>query len=176
MIPHEWEKVRGATPAQRMWILRRDGMRCCMHYVEGGRWVRCPNTASLQAHHIVPRGRASLHYPNTFPVNGPENLITLCAMHHIGDGLPNTHDLQYVVHPDNVYARLLFGHQRRSGRRGVNPYELMMKQRETLNRQGIPYWNTAYDLMFARWVQNHNIGYLRGHPYPDQGKWGSRGR
>lgn len=75
------DKAIGFTPKQRQWALNRDGNQCSMFMYIDGKWVRCKNTQHLQVHHIVPRGYASKHYPKHFPLNGPNNCITLCREH-----------------------------------------------------------------------------------------------
>lgn len=157
------EKANGFTKAQRQFFLDADGYRCQFHYVgDDGKWHRCRNTTELQIHHVVPRGFASMHYPQDFPINGPCQGITLCAMHHCLS--PDS------VHPDTFVAHNAY----REGDKDA--YKKMMEKRYELNRQGIPYWNTRYDLMFVRIIQKRNVAYLRTHIYPDKGKYGRTGR
>ncbi len=156
------DKANGFTPSQRRWILARDNHMCQFHYVgEDGRWHRCGVTEGLQIHHVVPRGYASMHYPINFPLNGPNNGITLCSFHHIGKG---------SVHPDTYEASLVY----RSGDKQA--YVKMMEERRSLNRRGIPYWNTMWDHMFHRILQKLNVAFLRNNPYPDSPKYGRTGR
>ena len=157
------DKATGFTKAQRQWFLSADNNQCQFHYIgSDGRWHRCKNTTRLQVHHIVPRGWASMHYPKDFPLNGPNQGITLCEFCHVGN--PDS------VHPDTLDAQEAY----RNGDKDA--FKKMMDKRYELNRQGIPYWNTKYDLMFVRIVQKRNVAYLRNHPYPDKGKYGKIGR
>ena len=59
-------KARGATPAQRRELLRRDG-HCCST-------PGCPNRHWLHLHHLVPFARKGS--------TSPENLVTLCSACH----------------------------------------------------------------------------------------------
>ncbi len=59
-------KARGATPAQRRELLRRDG-HCCST-------PGCPNRHWLHLHHLVPFARKGS--------TSPENLIALCSACH----------------------------------------------------------------------------------------------
>lgn len=157
------EKVKGFSDAQRRWIIQRDESQCQFHYVgSDGKWHRCHNKAKLQVHHIVARGFASLHYPTDFPVNGAYNGICLCELHHIMS--PQS------VHPDAFIAH----NEYVAGNK--NAFNEMMQKRYELNKKGIPYWNTQYDLQFVRIVEKANVSFLRTHPYPDKGKYGKTGR
>lgn len=161
------EEVVGFSPKQREWALMRDDRRCSFQIPFLGFWRRCKNTHELQAHHITPRGYAKRHYPKDFPVNGANNIIILCRSHHcafMADG-----DYKLTVHPDVEEARLAYP-------RNKNSYKEMMDKRRYLNERGLPYWNTTWDSMFHRWVQKHNISFLRDHPYPDNGTRGITGR
>lgn len=162
------DKAVGFTDKQRAWFLERDNYQCMMHTVVQGRWTRCKNTKLLQVHHITPRGHSSMHYPKNFPVNGAYNGIVLCAAHHIALGV--TGETIYCIHPDTEIARIAF----KNGDK--NAYKTMMEKREELNKLGLPYWNTMWDLMFKRLIQKRNVSFLRNHKYPGHKKYGSNGR
>lgn len=155
------EKAKGFSDAQRRWFLARD-QRCQFHYVLDGHWVRCNNTEHLEIHHIVPRGYASRHYPEDFPLNGAYNGIVLCKLHHTMSPTG--------VHPDTFKAHNDYVNGNK------NAYNEMVQKRYELNKKGIPYWNTQYDLQFVRIVEKANVSFLRTHPYPDKGKYGKTGR
>ena len=161
------EEVVGFSERQRSWFLLRDGGRCAFYIPFLGFWRRCRNTRDLQIHHVVARGYAKRHYPTDFPVNGANQGVSLCKSHHCGylaDG-----DYRFVVHPDVEEARLDFATNK-------NSYKEMRDKRRILNESGIPYWETRWDFMFQRYIQKHNIQFLRDHPYPDNGTRGVTGR
>lgn len=161
------DKAVGFTPKQRRWFLKRDGNRCMFRTFDGEKWVRCKNTKNLQVHHIIPRGWSSMHMPKNFPINGPENGVCLCPMHHVGD---ENIDPMFVVHPDTMEAKAVY----RSGNKKA--YALMGEQREILNKQGVPYWNTTFDWMFHRLVKRANDLFIVKYQYPNHAKYGQSGR
>lgn len=163
--------VVGFTNNQRAWILKRDQNRCQFHRNVGGVWVRCRNRKNLQVHHIIPRGWAARHLPNHFPINGPNNGITLCDAHHVGD--VDYYDEDFVVHPDTTVAKQSY----RQGNKQA--YKEMMDNRKKLNESGMPYWNTRWDWMFTRIARKQTSKYLRQNPddkYPTNGRRGNTGR
>lgn len=155
------EEVVGFSPKQREWFLERDGHRCQHRHFNGLKWVQCPVTTGLQVHHIIPRGWAIMHLPPSFPINGANNGITLCAFHHVGKS---------SVHNDTFVAQEAY----RQGDKEA--YSKMRQRRKELNLQGVPYWNPQWDWMFNRIVKKLNVSFLRKNPYPQNGKRGLNGR
>ena len=79
-------------------------------------------------------------------------------------------DMTYVVHPDTEQARLDY-------RKGfTQAYVHMMEEREKLNLAGLAYWNTDFDWMFKRLVEQRNLAFLRKKPYPEHGIFGLFGK
>ncbi|MEK9179968.1 MAG: HNH endonuclease signature motif containing protein [Patescibacteria group bacterium] len=156
------EKVPGLTKSQRLWILERDGHQCCFMTYNAGtkKWERCRNKTHLQVHHIAPRGYYDAHYKGCgWDVNSPENGITLCAFHHVGDGAQNT-DKPYVIHWDTRQAKRYYRGK------GSKSFENMRQRRVKLNRElGRPYWNTRWDSQFRLWVEVRNKKFRRHFPY-----------
>lgn len=145
-----------------MWILERDGHQCAFMTYDPERkeWVRCPNTAHLQVHHITPRGFYSHHLRWCgWDVNSPENGITLCTFHHVGQGAQNK-DKPYIIHWDVRTARRNY--------RGSGPnssFERMKARRVELNQKyGRPYWNTRWDWLFRLTVGERNKKFKRLYP------------
>ena len=130
----EWdvEEVIGFSRNQRKWILNAFGNQCGFHSKVNGKWVRCKAKRKLQVHHIHPRGWCRVNMRPTFNVNGMHNAIPLCVTHH------------EMVHPDVIKARASY----RQGNK--NAFAEMSGIRAKLNWQGIPYWDTTWDLMFLR--------------------------
>lgn len=126
------ELVAGFTKKQREFFLEAFGHRCAFHWKVNGRWVRCQNTRQLEVHHIYPRGWCKENMGINFHVNGSEQGIVLCRHHH------------WQVHPDMIPASVLY----REGNKKA--YEDMMSVRKNKNRNGIPYWDTKWDLLFIR--------------------------
>lgn len=161
----EREKPKTFTKRQREWIIRRDVSRCQFHSFVGGKWVRCPNKTGLQVHHIIPRGWAMFHMPKDFEVNTPLNLLSLCAKHHVGRF---SDDFRIgCVHPDTEQARLEY----RKGHK--DSYFQMSKLREGLNKEGIPYWNTRWDMQFYRICVKATKIYVSANEddhYPNRGR------
>lgn len=156
------EEVVGFSSSQRAWFLEAYGHRCAFYSKIRGKWLRCRNTDRLQLHHIYPRGfyRENMH-PD-FNVNGSQNGIILCEDHHVG---------KFGVHPDTYRARLAY----RGGDK--NAFNEMMDIRKELNKAGIPYWNTCYDLMFIRTNQRFVGRYhAKKFKYPSNGNRGLNGR
>lgn len=161
------EEVVGFTPKQRAWFLLRDSNQCIFFLFLKGKWVRCKNTTGLEVHHIFPRGWCKNHFPSTFPVNGSYQGVSICRGHHCGylaDG-----DYRLVIHPDVEKARLLYSKDK-------NAFKYMAQNRKRLCERGEVYWNTAHDWQLHRWVQKHNVAFLRDHPYPENGNRGLNGR
>lgn len=152
------EEVVGFNPKQREFFLNAYGHRCAFHWKENGKWVRCKNTRNLQIHHIYPRGWCKLNMRRSFPVNGANQGICLCTSHH------------WRVHPDMLPASKAY-------KRGDKlAYESMMETRRKLNSDGIPYWNTTWDLQFLR-INKRFVGrYLSKNKYPKNGSRGLNGR
>lgn len=126
------DEVVGFTDKQRKYFHTVYANQCAFHTKVNGYWTRCTNTSRLEVHHIIPRGWARMNMPHSFEVNGVENGITLCKHHH------------EMVHPDVPVARELH----RNGNKAA--FAEMMATRKELNEQGVPYWNTQWDLMFLR--------------------------
>jgi len=124
-------------------------------------WVRCKNTAQLQVHHITPRGFYNQHLRGCgWDVNSPENGITLCAFHHVGEGTQNK-DKPYVIHWDVRLARRAYRGK------GSKSFEKMKARRMELNQKyGRPYWNTRWDWLFELLVRERNKKFRR--PFPVQ--------
>lgn len=156
-------KVRGFTKAQRRWILERDGHQCSFKtFLEGKGWVRCPNRTRLQVHHITPRGYYAFHLLGCgWDVNSPENGVTLCAFHHIGEGAQNK-DKPYVIHWDVRLARRNY-----RGKGPNNSFEKMKVRRMELNQKyGRPYWNTRWDGLFRLVATERNKRFRKSYPGP----------
>lgn len=164
------EEVVGFTQKQRDWYFQRSAInnggipRCEAYHFNVFRlkWERCKETANLQVHHIVPRGWARLHMPKNFQLNGSMNGIVLCR-----DGC---HCGKNGVHPDTFEARLKY----RSGNK--NAFNEMMDERKRKNERGIPYWNTAKDMQYARICKKATLRFIRANPYPANGNRGNTGR
>mgnify|MGYP006967789034 CR=1 FL=1 len=92
--------------------------------------------------------------PDDFEINGKDNLITLCDYHHVGKGMGALLLDLRCVHPDTEKARIAYS----SG--DLQAFSKMMGCRKTKNNQGIPYWNTLFDLMFTRRVAKANRDYI----------------
>lgn len=155
------DSVVGFTSKQREWFLSMFGHRCQFRWYDGKKWVQCTEVTRLQIHHIIPRGWAKLHMPRNFQLNGSMNGIALCENHHVG---------RNGVHPDTFTAKM----KHRSGNRGA--FDEMMEARRKLNLQGIPYWNTRWDMQFSRITRKAVLRYIRAHPYPANGNRGNTGR
>lgn len=155
-------KVPGFTKAQREWILERDGHQCSFMTFDParGEWVRCKNTKRLQVHHITPRGFYDYHLRGCgWDVNSPENGITLCRFHHIGERARDE-DKPYVIHWDMRIARKTYN----GGVRG-NSFERMRANRVRFNQEmGRPYWNTRWDWLFNLVVALRNKQFQQ--PFP----------
>lgn len=154
------------TAEQREWILARDGHRCQFHTFDRkkGKWIRCPRTDHLQVHHIIPRSWASKHFPPEFiakELNGPYNLITLCASHHVG-----TNSNGECIHPDTREALK----QYRSGDKTA--YLKMRQFRDEKTNIGLPYWHTLWDWLLNR-IAKKTTGKMTT-PYPEPKRNGSR--
>lgn len=158
----------GFTDAQRRFFHERDEYRCQFWYVQQGKWVRCKNTV-IEVHHVVPRYWASVHYPKTYAINGMNQGVCICPTHHVGAGISTRNGI-YVLHPDNITARLDYQNGDKQA------YQKMFKAREDLTRRGIPYWCTTWDAMLLRVIQKANGRFARNHPYPTHRKYGNRGR
>lgn len=155
------EDVVGFTEKQRKWFLERDNHQCQMFRYVRGKWVQCPNKTKLQVHHLIPRGWCKEHLPKTFPLNGSQNGICLCTSCHVG---------LLGVHPDTQKAKVAY----RNGDK--NAFTTMRVEREKLNSQGIPYWNTQWDWLFQRRIKKNNLKMLRRKPYPQNGNRDLNGR
>lgn len=158
------EEVAGFTKKQRQFFLDVYGHQCAFHWKVNGRWVRCKNTRNLQIHHIVPRGWCRENMNRRFPTNGAGNGIALCPHHHVGP---------QGVHPDTYEAKIAY----REGNRKA--YEVMMAKRREMNKDGRPYWDTTWDMMFARLNKRFVSKYLHKNPgvkYPINGNRYTNGR
>lgn len=155
------EKVPGFTKAQRLWIMERDGHQCAFMTYNAAekKWVRCKNAAPLQVHHITPRGFYDYHLKGCgWDVNSPENGITLCAFHHVGEDT-REEDKPYVIHWDTRQARKAWRGK------GSKSFEKMKENRMKLNQeQGRPYWNTRWDWLFHLLVEIRNKKFRRRFP------------
>lgn len=143
--------VVGFSLKQRRFFHDVYGNRCAFYSKQNGNWIRCKNTTYLQVHHIVPRGWARVNLNPRFPVNGISNGICLCQSCH------------EKVHPDVPVARYHY----RFGRKDA--FMQMMNIRKTLNYEGVPYWETKWDLMFIR-LNKRFVGRFtasnKGRKYP----------
>lgn len=149
--------VKGFTAKQRKWILARDNRVCQFLKFDAvsRKWVLCGNRSHLQVHHILPRGWVyeHLHYMiEDDSVNDALNGITLCGGHHVGHDMVSA--TIYVVHPDNHKAQLAY----RNGNK--NAYQELMDCRKGFNQQGIPYWNTRWDVLLLRRARLLTARYL----------------
>lgn len=160
------EEVAGFTQKQRRYFLERDNNRCMFHQKIGGKWVRCSETRNLQIHHIVPRGWARENMGLDFPVNSPENGITLCRKHHVGWGMG--HQFRTCVHTDNESARISYS------RGNKKAYHEMMDVRVGKCRKGVPYWNTEFDWQFMRMAKTQTEKFNK--PFPQNGNRYANGR
>lgn len=164
------EEVVGFTQNQRNWFLSRSAIsnkgvpRCeAYHFnIFKMKWERCSATRNLQVHHIVPRGWARKHMPKSFMLNGSMNGIVLC-----GD---SCHCGKNGVHPDTYEALQKY----RKGNK--NAFKEMMDERRIKNNKGIPYWNTRWDMQFARICRKATLKFIRANPYPANGNRGNTGR
>jgi len=155
------DAIPGFTKKQIKWFFRRDGGQCCFFVWKKTKWVRCQNTADIDVHHIIPVDWTASHHLIHLAVNGPTNGICLCGTHCVGYQAGG--EYRYVVYPDVEAARLVYGDDK-------DAFSKMRAKRAMLNRQGIPYWNTAWDWMFQRWARRYTLAYLHQHPedpYPE---------
>ncbi len=150
------EVVTTFTPKQRAWILRRDRNQCVMRRYVNGKWRRCPNKDHLQVHHIIPRHWCEVHLPPDFPVNGPENLATLCPYCHVGRGM----EFPYLdcLHPDVPSAL------RRYQSGDKEAFKNLKLDRQMQIDSGMPYWNTRFDWLLMNIVRKSNL--TQQTPYP----------
>jgi len=154
--PYE-ENVKSFLKRQRDWFLERDDHRCSFLYHNDGKWHRCNHTNNLEAHHILPRGWYKEHSSRLWDVNGPENGLILCQMHHRGKGA--TFSDRYIIHPDNQDA--LDKHRKGND----DAFSEMKERRYELNSRGIPYWQTNWDWLFYRIVKRRNQQRDVQYPY-----------
>jgi len=115
----------------------------------------------LQVHHITPRGFYNHHLRGCgWDVNSPENGITLCLFHHVGEGTRDEHK-PYVIHWDIRIARRTYN------RKGLgNSFERMRAHRIELNqKKGRPYWNTRWDWLFHLVVAMRNKKFQKPFPF-----------
>lgn len=154
------EEVVGFTKKQIDFFKEIYGYRCTFHY-KNGVWRRCENVDHLELHHIYPRGWCRVNMPKTFEVNGLANGIILCRGCH------------QKVHPDVPVTLMNY----RAGNK--NAFDEMMDARRKLNKAGIVYWNTEWDLEFLALNKRFVAQYLKDNPnavYPQNRNRGLNGR
>lgn len=112
------------TERQRRWIRERDD-EMCQHPDDS-----IPHEGRLEVHHIEPQGWAKtiLEKPEE-EVDIPENAITLCANHHVGDE---------GIHPDVAEAK-------RNYRTNPRSFSDMFAERKRKMAERQKYWNDEWD-------------------------------
>jgi hypothetical protein len=146
--------TRKLTKAQREWILERDEHRCQFHGYVGSKLVRCPTTSPLNVHHIKPH-RFLLQLLGSVEEK-PENLITLCTVHHIckDGGYPDN-----CVHPDTETARRAYSKNKSS-------YHDMAIERNKKLQRGEKYWVDRWDSLLEFIAQEATRCYSKKHQWP----------
>ncbi len=150
------------TAKQRQWargVYSTFGIPRCFFplYSEAKGWFYCGSMKSIQIHHIKPQGWC-LRILKIDP-DYPQNLIAICAYHHIGKGYHGSldwrNDYVPVIHTDMAWA---FQHYRDSEGDAINR---VFAGRVARTDRGDIYWNTDHDDQLEeiaeRMVSNHNI-------------------
>jgi len=118
----------------------------------------CWSSKDINMHHWTPKGH-ELHKGQTMDVdNMPNMFVPVCAYHHTGRGyqlngtMPHdfdeltAQDLQYqeMLHPDTCLAFEYYANGNQNG------FDAMNEFRERVSQDELLYWNTQYDVYFAR--------------------------
>lgn len=140
------------TKEQRDWFIERDEGMCQFPVsATDSSYTPCGREEKLEVHHVIPQrySKDVLHKPES-EIDVPENGITLCNLHH-----------QKVVHPDMALALANYHKDKGS-------FKKAFSLRDELVKQGLVYWNNAWDGLFTRIVQARNRTVQR--PFPQKGK------
>ena len=135
------------TRCQRRWTYARDDFRCQMPLVS----IQGPNLLTNicgeygeDVHHIWPK-RAMVFEIKQNP-HTPYNLVLLCRYHHM------------LIHPDIIDAlrERVFGDK--------NALEELFARRIRLLKNGLPYWNTAWDKNLRLIAKRRTEDFLNDFP------------
>lgn len=184
--------VSGLTPKQRDWIVKgRDDERCLL--IKSDR-QRCYSRRQPQGHHIRPRGWFLLRWREVQPdmhVNGPHNIATLCAYHHVGKGATPAESLtlEGVTKLLRVYAQekdpakirralsrleflfpecvhpdmaAIYHYRKMGGKYGfTHCMRAVARGRRILCPAGIVYWNSNWDAELLKLAARQTASYTR---------------
>lgn len=152
------------THKQLLWARRvytvNGYLRCHFPiYSERKGWIICGSTDSVQIHHCKPQGwvRRILGSNPDYP----ENLIAICAFHHVGRGYGGSLDwhnsVVSVIHPDMVWAL-------RRYKKDPTSFDTVFAGRIQQTAKNQTYWNTDFDEALEDIAQRIVHKYLLEHP------------
>ncbi len=151
------------TPAQKRWLERAWREYChghipdvfAVHAVKCGEqvssWTLSPDQ-KYHWHHIVPGPDATAHDEIS---ELPENGIPLPGTRHIGPD-------DDAIHPDVSDAKSLWRYHRQN--LIPNPFLDLSTNHTRATEQGIPYWDTSYDVFFRELAEKVVTAYKADHP------------